>query len=87
MSEKDFQSEIIDRLARIETKLDATIETVTQQTQELKDHGTCITRLQESAKSAHKRIDCIYISAGMIGGAAGWVADKLLSIWSGKGGG
>lgn len=85
--DKDFESEIIDRLARIETKLDSTIETVTEQTHELKEQGTCITRLQESTKSAHKRIDGIYISAGMIGGAAGWVADKLLSIWSGNGGG
>ena len=86
MDEK-FEREIIDRLARIETKLDETISTVATQTCEIKEQGTCITRLQESAKSAHKRIDGIYISAGCIGGAAGWLADKILSMWSGKGGG
>ena len=81
MGENDFQNEIIDRLARIETKLDSTIETVTKQSDKLDEHGTCITRLQESTKSAHNRIDGIYISAGMLGGAAGWVADKILNLF------
>lgn len=77
MSEKDFQQDVIDRLARMETKMDATMQTVAEQGKTLAQHSTLIEGVCNSAKSAHKRIDGIYCAAGVIGGIAGWLAEKL----------
>jgi len=71
--EKDFQQEVIDRLARIETKQDSTAETVKQNTTTINQHSIEITENKQSVKSAHHRIDGIYATAGIIGGAVSFV--------------
>ena len=77
MSEHDFQTEVIDRLARLETKIDSTMETVADHGEKINDHSIKIEGVCNSAKSAHKRIDGIYCAAGVIGGIAGWIAEKI----------
>jgi hypothetical protein len=78
----DFQQEVIDRLARIETKQDATAETVKQNTATINQHSIDITENRQSAKSAHHRIDGIFLTAGIVGAVAGWVADFVAKIFS-----
>lgn len=82
----EFQQEVIDRLARIETKQDATAETVKQHTETINHHSIEITKNEQSAKSAHHRIDGIYATAGLIGGVAGFITKLIVDIWP-KGGG
>ena len=77
MSEHDFQAEVIDRLARLETKIDATMATVADHGEKLNDHSIKIEGVCNSVKSAHKRIDGIYCAAAGIGGICGWLAEKL----------
>ncbi|MDD4601727.1 MAG: hypothetical protein PHQ46_11855 [Negativicutes bacterium] len=86
MGEKDFQQEVIDRLARIETKQDATAETVKQNTTTINQHSIDITENRQSAKSAHHRIDGIFWGAGILGGVAGTVVNFIASVL-GKGSG
>ena len=83
--EKSFQDDVIDRLARIEEKQDATATTVCDHTKEIREQGLQVARVDESAKSAHKRIDGIYAAAAIVGGVAGWISQLLASIWP-KGG-
>ena len=85
MGEKDFQQEVIDRLARIETKQDAHAETVNEHSKIIASHSERITVNEQRAKSAHHRVDGIFLTAGMVGAVAGWVADFVTKIF-GKGG-
>jgi len=85
LPEKDFQQEVIDRLARIETKQDATAETVKLNTTTINQHSIDITENKQSLKSAHHRIDGIFWGAGILGGAAGTVVNFIVSVLS-KGG-
>jgi hypothetical protein len=82
LGEKDFQQEVIDRLARIETKQDSTAETVKQNTATINQHSIEITENRQSTRSAHHRINGIYASAGVVGGAVSFVIQWL---WPGKG--
>jgi len=82
LGEKDFQQEVIDRLARIETKQDAMAKTVECNTTTINQHSERITKVEESTKSAHHRIGGIYAAAGTLGALAGTVVQ---AIWP-KGG-
>jgi hypothetical protein len=82
----DFQREVIDRLARIETKQDATTITVADHAKCITQHSVTIADVNSRARSAHHRIDGIFWGAGILGGAAGWVANFITSL-IGKGGG
>ncbi len=85
MVEKDFQREVIDRLARIETKQDSTIDTVSEHSRTICQQGERITVNEQRAKSAHHRIDGIFAAAGAFGAVAGWAANFFANLWS-KGG-
>lgn len=86
MGEKDFQQEVIDRLARIEVKQDATMLTVSEHSKTINQQGNDIVRIDASNKSAHHRIDGIFWGAGILGGIAGTLVNVFASLWS-KGGG
>lgn len=86
MGEVDFQREVIDRLARIETKQDVTTITVADHAKCITQHSISIADVNSRARSAHHRIDGIFWGAGLLGGAAGWVVNLFASLW-GKGGG
>jgi hypothetical protein len=86
VGENDFEREIRDRLIRIETKQDTTIEIVSEHTKTIGQHDRDIVRLDASTKSAHHRIDGIFVSAGAMGTAAGAIVQFITSIWP-KGGG
>lgn len=81
MGEKDFQQEVIDRLARIETKQDATIATVSEHTRIITDQGKEIVRIDASTRAAHHRISGICATAGAFGAIAGTAAQVIASFW------
>jgi len=80
MGEKDFQQEVIDRLARIETKQDATQATVSGHSTAINQHSERITVTEQWAKSAHHRIDGIFLGAGILGGVAGTVVNFIGTV-------
>ncbi|WP_371380920.1 hypothetical protein [Sporomusa aerivorans] len=85
MGEKDFQQDVIDRLARIETKQDTTMATVEDHSKTLVQHGKDIVATDARARSAHHRVDSIFLTAGIVGAVAGWVAEFVAKLF-GKGG-
>ncbi|SFM41339.1 hypothetical protein [Pelosinus propionicus] len=85
MGEVDFQHEVIDRLARMETKQDATMATVADHAKCINQHSVAIKDTDSRARSAHHRIDGIFWGAGILGGAVGAVVNFISSFW-GKGG-
>jgi uncharacterized protein with GYD domain len=77
LSEKDFQQQVLERLSAIETNGQYFSEGL----KIIREHGERITAAEASSSSAHKRIDGIYLTAGMFGAVAGWVAD-FVGKWS-----
>jgi hypothetical protein len=86
VSQDDFQREVIDRLARIETKQDATQITVADNVKTIAKHSISIAEINASAKSAHHRIDGICATAGLLGGLAGTIANVITLFWPKSGG-
>ena len=81
MGDKTFEQEVLERLKAIETHGEyfaAGLETI-------KEHCERITATEESVKNAHKRIDGICATAGILGGMAGWITQLIASLWP-KGG-
>lgn len=87
MPPKTFEEEVIDRLARIETKQDSTMETVSDHSKTINSHSIIIAEVNASAKSAHHRIDGIFWGAGALGGIAGTLVNVFASFWSKTSGG
>lgn len=73
MGEHDFQSDVIDRLARIEEQLRQISVVVNGHDAEITDMKETAVIARQSAKSAHHRIDYIYIIAGSIAAAVSFV--------------
>lgn len=73
MGEYDFQSEVIDRLARIEEQVRQISTVVNGHDAEITDMKETAVIARQSAKSAHHRIDYIYIIAGSIAAAVSFV--------------
>lgn len=86
MGETDFQREVLNRLVRMETKQDTHIEAIKEHAATLVIHGERITKAEESAKSAHHRIDGIFVAAGSLGALFGMVANMAIAVWSKMGG-
>lgn len=85
MSENNFEREMRDRLIRIETKQDYMIQTVDNHSEVINKHSERITKVEESTKSAHHRIDGIYLAAGLFGALAGTITNFFASIWKSGG--
>ncbi|CUH95637.1 hypothetical protein P22_1711 [Propionispora sp. 2/2-37] len=86
MGETDFQREVLNRLIRMETKQDAHIETIKEHSATLASHSERITKAEESTKSAHRRIDGIFVAAGSLGAIFGTLTNIVISVWSKMGG-
>lgn len=83
-TEKTFEREVLDRLIKMETKLDAiTIQCPQCQTQ-IGSHGIALATIDASAKSAHRRIDGvvdgIYKTAGIISAVVGTVIGCIFTL-------
>ena len=85
MGEKEFEREVLDRLAIIETKIDPFLCQCHECQKTITEHSVHIAEIALSAKSAHHRIDGIFWGAGILGGIAGTVVNLIASALS-KGG-
>jgi hypothetical protein len=86
VSETEFQRQVLNQLIRIETKQDALIQTVSEHDKKIDQHAERITVTEQSAKSAHHRLDGIFVTAGIMGTMAGGLVQIISLVWP-KGGG
>jgi hypothetical protein len=82
-----FSRELLEKQTRTETKLDSLLLTCPICQAELREQGKQIVAIDQSAKSAHHRIDGIFIFAGILGGLAGTLVNVFASLWSKTSGG
>lgn len=82
-----FSRELLEKQTRTETKLDSLLLTCPICQAEQREQGKQIVAIEQSAKSAHHRIDGIFIFAGILGGLAGTVVNIFAAILSKTGGG
>lgn len=77
MGEKEFEREVLDRLAVIETKLDPITVNCRDCNKLVSQHSVAIAEVTASTKSAHHRIDGVYRTAGIISTAIGLVLNVI----------
>jgi hypothetical protein len=82
MSEQDFHNDVIDRLARIETKQTSIDDQLKSRNNDLDEIGVIAREARQSAKSAHHRIDSMYVVATLIAGIVSWFLTYLKGLWS-----
>ncbi len=78
--DNDFERDMIDRTARIETKLDIILETQHKQQDKLDEVDERATEALQSTKSAHHRIDDMQVTAMKIAGAVSTVIGLLIGM-------
>ena len=92
MGEKDFQQEVIDRLARIETN----VANASDHKEKISNLEIQMAHVEASTKSAHHRLDTIkedlteaikeqikgvYRTAALLGGVAGFFVGIIMVLW------
>lgn len=77
MGEKDFEREVLDRLAIIETKLDPVLSNCRECNKIIGQHSVSIAELCADINSAHHRIDGVYNTAGIISTVIGVIVNLL----------
>lgn len=73
MGEKEFEREVLDRLAIIETKLDPFVSQCRDCHRVLNQHSVDIATVAASSKAAHHRIDGVYKTAAGVSAAIGFL--------------
>ncbi|WP_443674432.1 hypothetical protein [Megasphaera sp.] len=74
MGEHDFESEVLERLASIETE----IRKVSSLEVEMKEVRDMVITANQSARSAHHRINGMYLIGGAIAGIISFFINLLL---------
>lgn len=77
MSDHDFQSEVIDRLARIEEHISSIDQQCSIRYTELSEAKTTALNAMQSTRSAHHRINGMYIVAGAIGSIISFIVSLI----------
>ena len=78
MSERDFQSEVLQQLGRIEAKQDTMYDELRTQQADIKELREDTTKALQSAKAAHHRINFIMAILGAMGTAVGYIVFKII---------
>ena len=73
MSEYELAKEMLAKVTRIEAMVEAMKEKYEPMTEDLKEATRIAIIAEQSAKSAHHRIDTMYIIAGIIGGVVSFI--------------
>lgn len=66
MSENEFQGKVLNKLGSIEAKQDAMYDELRTHQTDIKELKEISTQALESAKSAHHRINTLYIVGGVV---------------------
>jgi hypothetical protein len=80
VGEKDFERELSDRLIRLEIKMDIVLAQCPPCQARVQAHDIALAKVDESAKSAHKRIDNVYRTAGYISAGVGFALQVIAFI-------
>ena len=85
MGEKEFEREVLDRLAIIETKLNPFVTQCRDCHKILTQHSIDLATVAASSKAAHHRIDGVYKTAAGVSAAIGFLL-QVASFFLQKGG-
>lgn len=75
MSEHDFQSEVLERLSRLEVQSAQALDTIKQLEAQFQETKELAIIADQRARSAHHRINSMYVIAGIIGGIISFIVD------------
>lgn len=75
MSEHDFQMEALERLSRLEAQSAQALETIKQIEAQLQETKELAIIVDQRARSAHHRINSMYVIAGAIGGLISFIVN------------
>lgn len=75
MSERDFQTEVLERMARIDAQLKEALDSVHKLEEQFQETQKLAIVADQRGRSAHHRINGMYVIAGIIGGVISFVVD------------
>ena len=75
MSERDFQMEVIERMARMEAQLNEALDSVHKLQEQFQATKELAIIADQRGRSAHHRINSMYVIAGIIGGVISFIVD------------
>lgn len=77
MSERDFQTEVLERMARLEEQLNEALDSVHKLQEQFQATKELAIIADQRGRSAHHRINSMYVIAGIIGGIISFIVDYL----------
>ena len=75
MSERDFQTEVLERMARREAQLNEALDSVHKLQEQFQATKELAIIADQRGRSAHHRINSMYVIAGIIGGVISFIVD------------
>lgn len=75
MSEHDFQAEVLERLCRLEEQSKRALDTAKKLEEQFRETRELAIVADQRGRSAHHRINSMYIIAGIIGGIISFIVD------------
>lgn len=75
MSERDFQMEVLERMARLEAQLNEALDSVHKLQEQFQATKELAIIADQRGRSAHHRINSMYVIAGIIGGVISFIVD------------
>lgn len=75
MSERDFQTEVLERMARLEEQLNEAMDSVHKLQEQFQATKELAIIADQRGRSAHHRINSMYVIAGIIGGIISFIVD------------
>ena len=75
MSERDFQTEVLERMARLEAQLNEALDSVHKLQEQFQATKELAIIADQRGRSAHHRINSMYFIAGIIGGVISFIVD------------
>ncbi|AXB81142.1 hypothetical protein ACG98G_10410 [Megasphaera hexanoica] len=75
MSERDFQTEVLERMARLEAQLNEALDSVHKLQEQFQATKELAIIADQRGRSAHHRINSMYVIAGIIGGVISFIVD------------
>lgn len=75
MSEHDFQTEVLERMSRLEAQSKQALDTVKKLEEQFQATKELAIIADQRGRSAHQRINSMYVIAGIIGGIISFIVD------------
>lgn len=75
MSEHDFQVEVLERMARIDAQLKEAMDSLHKLEEQFQETQKLAIVADQRGRSAHHRINSMYVIAGIIGGIISFIVD------------